>query len=126
MVADLKITDFQKVLAFLENKINTKVFHYATCKGGGKRIKMVFDDAGNTKYNFAIICDCLSDGDSFCKIRNFNFPSHYNNTLKPNDVASDKNGKWHLKLDYGYQWQQFFDELERTHLMIIFIGFILL
>ena len=113
-VADLPINDFQKILAFLQHKIKTKSFHFATCFGGGKRIKMVFDDAGSPKYNFAIIGDCLSDGHSYCLIRSFNFPTNKAQPLTAQDITCDEQGNWHLLLDYGYKWKKFFKELAKN------------
>lgn len=110
-IADLTISDFQNILSFFQNKINTNLFHFSTCYGGGKRLKMLFDDAGNPKYNFAIISDSISDGSVFCLMRYLKFPDYKGTLLDGKDITCDDHGRWHLLLDYGYKWEEFFQKI---------------
>lgn len=114
VVADLTVENFKLLLHFLQHKIPNKMFHFATCFGGGKRIEMLFNEIESKKYNFAILCECLSDGFSYCKVRQFNFPSYQMNVLSGSDITYTPSMGWHLKLDFGYNWNKFFKSMTQN------------
>lgn len=107
-LADLALHDFQKVNDFFQHEVKTHSLHYATCFGSGKRFQLAFDKA---QYDFPIISDCTSDGESYCMVRNFKLPNHNGKELTESDIISDKNGDWKLNLDYGYNWSEYFNQI---------------
>lgn len=63
-MVDLRLPDFEKVLDFLEHKINTRLLVYESCYAAGLTAEKVYKDATTAvqkTYSFAIITNALTD-----------------------------------------------------------------
>jgi len=106
-IADLSVSEFQEVLEFFNSRVNTHLFHYATCMGSGNNLALAFDKDTQTPYNFAIISDALTDCYSFCKWTHF--PEEF---LSPDDIHYDQTDQcWRFSFSNSYQWNAFFQEI---------------
>lgn len=108
IIADLTVEEFAGVLNFFHNKVSTHFFHYANCYGGGNHIALMFN---NKKYNFAIMCDTLTDCTSYCKWTTL-LPSYEKSFLTTADIAYDiTKDCWQLPLTPVYFWDKFFTDI---------------
>jgi hypothetical protein len=108
VIADLTIEDFAGVLTFFENKVSTRFFHYATCYGAGNHIALMFN---NKYYNFAIMCDNVTDCATYCKWTTL-LPSHEKQFLTTADITYDEvKNCWQLPLTPVYFWGKFFTDM---------------
>lgn len=117
-IADLNVQDFKNVLEFFQSKLNTHLFHYSSCSAGGNHIDLAFKNASDKIYNFAIICDCLTDCASYSKWKTM-LPSTEKKFLTANDLYYESLEKtWKLTTKSTYEWYKFFSAISK----IDFIG----
>ena len=110
IIADLPPLEFCSILEFCEHLICTNCFHYSTCYGAGNHIKMIYDDK---KYNYTIICGCISDVYATCLYNYLPFPTANKTKLKLADIMyADQ--KWNIKVDHKYKWDEFFNSLGKN------------
>ena len=108
VIADLTVQDFTDVLTFFQNKVSTRFFHYASCYGAGNHIPLIFKDK---YYNFAIMCDNLTDCATYCKWTTL-LPSDDKQFLTTADVRyNQQKSCWQLPLTPVYFWNKFFTDI---------------
>lgn len=118
LIADLTLQEFKDVLWFFQTQIKTHILHYSGCYSGGNHIKLAFENEHQETYNFAIICDCLTDGATYCKWDN-RLPSWQQKFLTVDDVYYDKAKKsWDLIMRSPYNWNEFFNSISRIDFSI--------
>jgi hypothetical protein len=104
LIADLTVPEFRNVLDFFQTQLNTHLLHYSSCYAGGNHIELAFEKV----YNFAIICDCLTDCATFCKWTN-TLPSKQKKNLTVDDLDYHLAVKsWGLNMRSPYNWDEFF------------------
>lgn len=109
IIADITVQEFADVLTFFQNKVSTRFFHYACCYGGGNHIALMFNN--NKHYNFAIMCDNLTDCTTYCKWTTL-LPGYDKNFLTTADITYDKaKNCWQLPLMPVYFWNKFFTDI---------------
>jgi hypothetical protein len=108
IIADLNPQEFTDVLNFFQTKVSTRFFHYAACYAGGNHIALIFN---GKQYNFAIMCDNLTDCTTYCKWTTL-LPSDDKQFLTTADVTYDKaKNCWQLPLTPVYFWNKFFTDI---------------
>lgn len=109
LIADLTLQEFKDVLGFFETQLNTHMLHYSSCYAGGNHIELAFEKP----YNFAIICECLTDCAIYCKWTN-TLPSKQKKILTVDDLHYDSKLKsWDLNMKSPYRWNKFFSSISK-------------
>lgn len=109
IISDLTVQEFKAFLDFFHSSVKTHLFHYSSCYGGGNHIPLIFNEG--KFYNFAIICDALTDAASYCKWITF-LPSSEKRFLTVNDLTYDVTRDcWQLPLAPAYHWEDFFNDI---------------
>lgn len=111
IIADLDKQEFKEMLEFFQSNVKTNLFHYSGCNAGGNHIPLIFNNQQINTYNFAIICDVLTDCTSYCKWTNL-LPSDQKKFLTINDLVYDSTKNcWQLPFTPAYHWENFFNDL---------------
>lgn len=111
IINNLSVENFKGVLEFFHSKVKTHIFHYGTCYGAGNHNQVIFNDDHDNGYNFAIICDCLTDCATYCKWTTL-LPSDEKAFLTPLDIVYDTTKNcWQLPLKPVYFWEKFFNDI---------------
>ncbi len=111
IINNLTLQEFKNMLEFFHSKVATHNFHYGTCYGAGNHELLIFENDHNNTYNFAIICDCLTDCTTYCKWLT-PLPCHAKSCITPYDIIYDESEKcWQLPLTPLYYWKQFFNDI---------------
>lgn len=121
LISDLTLQEFKDVLDFFQTQLNTHVLHYSSCYAGGNHVEAVFD---KQTYNFAIICECLTDCTTYCKWTN-TLPSKQKKFLTVDDLYYDAETKgWNLNMKSPYKWDKFFDSISTIDFSLETIDFL--
>ena len=108
IIADLTLQAFTDMLTFFQSQIRTNLFHYSSCYAGGNHISLIFKNNHKQPYNFAIICDNLTDCAAYCKWATL-LPSNEKHFLTTADLMYDPTKNcWQLPLTPVYHWGDFF------------------
>lgn len=111
IIADLTIQEFHDFLNFFEFDVKTHLLHYSCCYAGGNHIPLIFPEKQNQTYNYAIICDTLTDAASYCKWTTL-LPSTQKKFLTTADLVYDATQTcWQLPLVPVYHWNDFFNDI---------------
>lgn len=111
LIANSSVKEFKEILAFFNSHVNTHLFHYSTCYGGGHHLSLAFDDGEFEPYNYAIMCGNLTDCVVHCKWVT-RLPSTEKPFLNADDVVYDSEKKcWQLPFAPVYEWETFFNAL---------------
>lgn len=111
LIADLTVQEFRDVLHFFQTQLKTHMLHYSGCYSGGNHIQLAFENEHKQTYNFAIICDCLTDCATYCKTDN-RLPSWQQQFLTVDDVYYDsEKNSWAPILKSPYHWDAFFNSI---------------
>lgn len=111
IIANVSLEEFNGILAFFDEKVNTNFLHYSSCYAGGNHSKLIFGNDGKKTYNYVLICGNLTDCMSYCKWA-VSLPSAYKNFLTCDDLRYDKTQKsWRLPLRFEYRWKYFFKNI---------------
>ena len=118
LIADLTVKEFKDVLYFFQTQMKTHMLYYSGCYSGGNHIKLAFENGDKKTYNFAIICDCLTDCATYCKWDN-KLPSWQQKFLTVDDVYYDPAKKsWGLIMKSPYNWNEFFNAISKIDFSI--------
>jgi hypothetical protein len=121
LISDLTLQEFKNILDFFQTQLNTHTFHYSSCYAGGYHIGLIFD---KQTYNFAIICECLTDCATYCKWTN-TLPSKRKKFLNADDLYYDSVAKsWNLNMKSPYNWDKFFDSISAIDFSLETIDFL--
>lgn len=111
IIADLTVQEFNACLDFFRDSVKTHFFHYSSCYAGGNHIPLIFKEGKEESYNYAIICDSLTDSASFCKSTTL-LPSTEKMFLTTADLTYDATRNcWQLSLAPVYYWKDFFNDI---------------
>lgn len=111
-IADLTVQEFTDMLMFFQSKVKTNFFHYASCYAGGNHISLIFKSDQKDPYNFAIICDNLTDCATYCNWTTL-LPSQDKQFITTSDLHYDSTKNcWGLPLAPVYHWDDFFRNIE--------------
>lgn len=111
IIADLTVHEFNAFLDFFQSSVKTHFLHYSSCYAGGNHIPLIFEEGKNEPYNYAIICDTLTDSASYCKWTTL-LPSSERKFLTTADLTYDSiRNCWQLPLAPVYRWKDFFNDI---------------
>ncbi len=111
IIADLTVQEFHAFLDFFQVNVKTHFFHYSSCYAGGNHIPLIFKEGQNESYNFAIICDCLTDSANYCKWTTL-LPCAERKFLTTADLTYDAaKNCWQLPITPVYHWNVFFNDV---------------
>ncbi len=118
-IADLNLQEFKEVLEFFQTQLKTQMLHYSSCYAGGNHIELAFEkDQKQQIYDFAIICECLTDCSTYCKWGNL-LPSSLKPFLTADDLIYDSAIKnWDLVIKSPYEWEKFFNCISKIDFSI--------
>ena len=112
LISNLTVTEFKKVLNFLNDSVSTNALVYTSCYGAGDQFVHTYsEDEKEGVYNYTIVVPCLSDTISYaygCDVKSV----HTGDRLVAQDLeyVSESN-RWRVKLYDQYDWHTFFTSL---------------
>jgi len=111
IINNLTLHEFKGTLEFFHSHVKTHLFEYSTCYGAGNHSLLLFNNDHTAGYNFAIICDTLTDCTAYCKWET-QLPSDEKAFLTPSDIIHDEAKKcWQFPLRPVYYWEKFFNDV---------------